>query len=45
MEENVKLSVSNVEGMTQLEGGKWKRRRSCALNVEWGKRSCGETGE
>jgi len=33
MEENIKLSVSSVEGMTQLKRGNWKRGRFCALNV------------
>jgi len=45
MEENVKLSVSSVEGMTQLEGEKWKRERFYALNVGQEKRSHGGTGE
>jgi len=34
MEEDVKLSVSSVKGMTQLEGGKQKRERFCALNCQ-----------
>jgi len=34
MKEDVKLSMSNVKGIIQLEEGKWERRRSYALNVE-----------
>jgi len=45
MKEDVKLSVSSMEGMTQLEEGKWKRGRFCALNVEQEKKSHGGTGE
>jgi len=45
MEEDVKLSVSSVKGITQLEGGKWKRGIFCVLNVGQGKKSYSGTGE
>jgi len=45
MEGNIKLSVSSMEGMTQLKGGNWKRGRFCVLNVEQEKRSRSRTGE
>jgi len=45
MEEDVKLSVSSMEGMTRLEEGNWKRGRFYALSVGQGKRSHGGTGE
>ena len=45
MKEDIKLSVLSVEGITQLEGGKQKRGRFCALNVGQGKKSHGGTGE
>jgi len=45
IEEDIKLSMLSMKGMTQLEGGKWKRERFCALNIGQGKRSCGRTRE
>jgi len=45
IEGDVKLSMSSVEGITQLKGGNWKRGRFCALNVGQRKRSHGGTGE
>jgi len=45
IEGDVKLSMSSVEGITQLKGGNWKRGRFCALNVGQRKRSHGGTGK